>query len=148
MSIIQHRDVLFANIFVYDAQGNPVWYVMPSGSWNSAHTAYTGNLYLPKGSPYYAYDVSKFDVGASVGSATLTFADANNATFAYTISGIPGQKTISRIPFGPHDAPADTSLADLWWAGIAQNGWGIALQQQFASLFGLWFTYDAAGKAT
>jgi len=148
MSIIQHRDVLFANVFVYDAQGNPVWYVMPSGSWNAAHTAYTGNLYLPKGSPFYAYDVSRFDIGASVGNATLTFANPNEATFAYTINGITAQKNISRLAFGPVDAPLDQSFADLWWAGTAQNGWGIALLQQYSSLFALWFTYGADGKAT
>jgi hypothetical protein len=148
MSIIQHRDVLFANVFVYDAQGNPVWYVLPSGTWNAAHTAYTGNLYLPKGSPFYAYDVSKFDIGASVGAATLTFANPNEATFAYTINGITAQKNISRLAFGPVDAPLDQSFADLWWAGTAQNGWGIALLQQYSSLFALWFTYDADGKAT
>ena len=38
---------------------------MPSGSWNETHTTYEGALYLPKASAYYAYDASKFDIGAS-----------------------------------------------------------------------------------
>jgi hypothetical protein len=148
MSIVQHRDVLFANIFVYDAQGNPTWYVMPSGSWDSTHKVYTGNLYLPKGAPFYAYDASKFDVGASVGTASLTFADPNSARFAYTIDGVSGAKNISRIPFGPHDIPSVNPVGDLWWAGPAQNGWGVALLQHDATLFALWFTYDANGRPT
>jgi hypothetical protein len=148
MSIVQHRDVLFANVFAYDSQGAPTWYVMPSGSWNDAHTSYSGNLYLPKGSPFYAYDAAKFDIGAPVGTATFTFADVNSASFDYTVNGITGHKNITRLHFGPQDAPTDKPLGDLWWAGSQQNGWGIALMQQYSSLFGLWFTYDADGKPT
>ena len=148
MSIVQHRDVLFANIFAYDAQGVPTWYVMPSGSWNADRTIYTGNVYLPKGSPFFAYDGTRFDIGAAVGTMRLTFANANEATFDYTIDGMTGHKNLQRVLFGPPDAPTDKPLADLWWAGSAQNGWGIALLQQYSTLFALWFTYDANGKAT
>ena len=148
MSIVQHRDVLFANVFVYDAQGKPVWYVMPSGSWNAAKTTYTGSLYLPKGSPFYAYDVSRFDVGPAVGTASLAFSGANEATFDYTIGGLTGRKTMSRIAFGPRDSWSGQPFSDLWWGGIAQNGWGVALLQQYGTIFGLWYTYDASGAAT
>lgn len=148
LSIVQHADKLFANAFVYDAQGNPVWYVMPGGTWNPTHTAFTGALYLPKGSPFYAYDANRFDIGASVGTMTLTFSDANSAVFDYSIAGVSGHKTLTRIPFGVHSPPTDRPMADLWWAGPSQNGWGLAILQQHATLFGLWFTYDANGKAT
>ena len=148
LSLVQHRDILFGNVFVYDAAGAATWYVMPSGSWDATHTVYTGALYLPKGSPFFAYDASRFDIGASVGSMRLIFADANHAAFDYTINGVTGHKDIVHIPFGPTSPPTDVPYGDLWWAGVAQNGWGIALHQQFASLFGLWFTYDANGKAT
>ena len=148
LSLVQHRDILFGNLFVYDANGAATWYVMPSGSWDGTHTVYTGALYSPSGSPYFAYDVNRFNVGAPVGTARLAFSDANHASFEYTINATSGHKDITRIPFGPQAPPTDVPLGDLWWAGIGQNGWGIALQQQFSSLFGLWFTYDAAGKAT
>ncbi len=148
MSIVQHRDILFGNIFAYDSNGAATWYVMPSGTWDASHTVYTGGLYWPKGSPYFAYDVRGFDVGAAVGTARLTFSDANHAAFDLTINGIGMHKDLTRLGFGPQAPPTDTPLGDLWWAGIAQNGWGIALLQQFSSLFGLWFTYDAAGKPT
>jgi len=148
MTLVQHRDVLFGNMFVYDASGAPTWYVMPSGGWDSTHKVYTGDLYLPKSSPYFAYDVSRFDIGASVGTAKITFNSVNDATFEYTINGISARKNISRIPFGPVAPSTDKPLGDLWWAGLAQNGWGLVLSQQYATLFGLWFTYDANGKAT
>jgi hypothetical protein len=31
---------------------------------------------------------------------------------------------------------------------MAQNGWGLAVLQQYASLFAVWFTYDASGAPT
>lgn len=148
MSIVQHDDKLFANLFVYDASGAPTWYVMPSGAWDSGHTTYTGNMYLPKGSPFFAYDGTKFDIGASVGTARITFTDVNNASFDYTINGVTGHKSITRVPFGPTSPPLDKPLGDLWWAGSAQNGWGLAVLQQYSTLFALWFTYDANGKPT
>jgi len=148
MSLVQHRDVLFGNMFVYDSQGNATWYVMPSGSWDSTNTTYTGDLYQPKGAPFYQYDGAKFDIGASVGTAKITFTDVNNASFDYTISGVAGHKSITRVLFGPQNPPTDTPHGDLWWAGSAQNGWGIAVLQQYSTLFALWYTYDENGKPT
>ena len=148
MTLVQHRDVLFANFFVYDAQGNPTWYVMPAGSWDSAHKVYTGEIYQPQGSPFFAYDVSRFQGGASLGTVKLTFNGVNDAVLQYTINGVSASKNISRLGFGPAAPPTDKPYGDLWWAGISQNGWGLALLQQNATFFGLWYTYDANGKAT
>jgi hypothetical protein len=38
------------------------------------------------------------------------------------------------------------SYGDLWWGGEAQNGWGVAINQQYRTLFAVWYTYDANGK--
>src|SRR5690349_7300832 len=62
MSIVQHRDILFGVIYAYDDAGKPTWYVLPGGTWNDAKTAFTGALYLPTGTPYGAYDATKFNV--------------------------------------------------------------------------------------
>jgi hypothetical protein len=149
ISLIQHRDVLFVNLFAYDAQGAPTWYVMTSGTWNPEHTKYTGNVYSPKGSAFYAYDAGRFDIGAPIGTATFTFANPNQASFDYTISGVTGHKDITRLDFGPPaGSPTDRPLGDLWWAGSAQNGWGIAMLERGSTLFSLWFTYDESGKPT
>ena len=149
MSVVQHRDILFSVIYAYDAAGKPIWYVMPSGTWNEAKTAFTGALYLPTGTPYSAYDASKLVVNDPVGTATLTFTSANKAVLDYSINGAGGRKTISRQPFGPVESGAPLKgLGDMWWGGAQQNGWGIAVLQQYKSLFGVWFTYDAAGAPT
>jgi hypothetical protein len=149
MSVVQHRDLLFSVVYAYDDAGKPVWYVMPAGKWNEAKTAFTGALYLPTGTPYSAYDASKLVVNAPVGSATLTFNGASRAVFEYTIAGISGRKTLARQPFGPAESGAPLKgLGDMWWGGAQQNGWGIAVLQQYKSLFAVWFTYDAQGKPT
>jgi hypothetical protein len=36
----------------------------------------------------------------------------------------------------------------MWWGGLTQNGWGIAVLQQYRALFAVWFTYDANGAPT
>jgi len=36
----------------------------------------------------------------------------------------------------------------LWWGGSSQDGWGITINQQYRTLFALWYTYDSAGSAT
>ena len=148
VSVVQHGDMLFAVVYAYDAAGAPTWYVVPGGAWNASHTAFTGAVYAPLGSPFYAYDASRFAVGSSVGSATFTFADANNASLDYTIAGVTGHKALSRQLFGPQDVTAPAGVGDMWWGGAGQNGWGLAVLQQYRTLFMVWFTYDAAGVPT
>lgn len=148
MSIVQHRDELFAIIYAYDENEQPIWYVVPSGTWNEAHTAFSGTAYIPKGSSFKGYDGSKFDIGAPVGNVTIAFNNlANFASLDYTINGVSGRKQITRIPFGEGGA-AQPNVGDLWWGGVLQNGWGLAVLQQGRTLFSLWFTYDDFGKAT
>jgi len=148
ISVIQHGDKLFANVFVYDAQGNPVWYVMPSGTWNGAGNEFTGALYLPTGSPFFAYDASRLNMGPSVGTMRLSFSDPNHAVFDYTINGVSGRKVLTRVPYAPQATSVGRAVGDLWWAGVSQNGWGLAILQKHTTLFALWFTYDENGKAT
>jgi hypothetical protein len=133
-------------MFIYDDAGKPIWVVMPGGDWNATNTVITGALYIPTGAYFANYDPSHFAVGSSAGSATISFADANNATLTYTINGKSGTKTITRQPFGPADQTPTASYGDLWWGGKAQDGWGIAINQQYRTLFSIWYTYDASGN--
>jgi hypothetical protein len=148
LSVVQHRDMLFAVIYVYDAQGKATWYVMSGGAWNDARNAFTGALYAPTGAPYSAYDAKHLVIGASVGTATLTIADGDHITLDYAIGGASGRKNISRQLFGPATSAAGASYADMWWGGAAQNGWGIAVLQQYRTIFAVWFTYDESGAPT
>ena len=146
MSIAQHGSILFSAMFIYDDAGKPIWVVMPGGSWNASNTAFSGALYQPTSAWFGNYDTSRFNVGAAVGNATLTFSSPSSATLTYTINGKSGTKTITRQPFGPADQTPTAAYGDLWWGGLSQNGWGIAINQQYRTLFSIWYTYDPNGK--
>jgi hypothetical protein len=148
VSVVQHGDTLFSVIYAYDAAGKPIWYVMPGGAWNASRTSYSGPVYTPRGAPYSTYDTSQFVAGAPVGNVTLSFLDANTMSLDYTIDGTTGRKDIVRQEFGPADATVAGNVGDMWWGGLAQNGWGIAVLQQYRTLFSVWFTYDASGAPT
>lgn len=146
LSISQQGSTLFTVMYIYDAAGKPQWVVMPGGAWNAAGTAYSGALYIPSGSSFASYDASRFTAGASVGSASLEFGGTGAATLRYTINGVSGSKPIVRQAFG--DGAAIGNYTDLWWGGLAQNGWGISVTQQGSTVFAVWYTYDAQGRPT
>jgi hypothetical protein len=148
MSLVQHDDRLFGVIYAYDEAGRPTWWVLPGGTWNASRTAFTGALYTPRGSPFHSYDTSRFAVGPPIGNATLTFEGTSRATLEYSIGSVSGRKTVVRQAFGPVDITAPEGVGDMWWGGPGQNGWGIAVLQQYRTLFMVWFTYDAAGLPT
>ena len=148
VSVVQHRDTLFCVIYAYDAAGKPTWYVMPGGSWNAARTAYSGPIYHTHGTPWGAYDASRFVVGTPVGDASLDVTDPASVRLSYRLGDASATKVLSRQAFGPIDRAVRPDAGDMWWGGTAQNGWGIAVLQQYGSLFSVWFTYDASGAPT
>ena len=146
MSISQQGSVLFAVLYIYDSEGKARWVVMPGGAWNSAYSTFSGPLYTPTGSHFAAYDASRFQAGAAVGQAAIEFTASNAAVLRYTIGGVTGTKAITRQAFGA--GAAFGNVSDLWWGGQAQNGWGLSLTQQGATVFGVWYTYDTEGRPT
>ncbi len=152
MSIVQHGNTQFNVLYVYDTAGKPIWVVMPGGSWNTAFTEYSGAVYQPTSAPYYASASLPFTVGKPVGNVALTFSSLQTAVLRYTINGISGTKNIQRQSFG--GARTDEAVrgrlpvGDLWWGGVAENGWGINIAQQGTTLFGVWYTYDNLGNTT
>ena len=148
ISIVQHGNVLFVIVFAYDAQGNPTWYVMPGGSWNAARDTYTGNLYSPRGRPLSEHVAANLVVGAPVGSLALRFNDTMTARAVMTFGNTEVIKFIKRQFFGVRDASVTGRYGDIWWAGPARSGWGFVLQQQYASMFALLFTYGTDGRPT
>jgi hypothetical protein len=48
---------------------------------------------------------------------------------------------------GPGVTPV-TPIADLWWAGASESGWGLNIASQGDKLFTAAFIYDAAGRPT
>ena len=146
LALVRHGDTVVGTLYIYDQEGNPMWLVMPGGAWDASSTIYSGALYKTNGSPFYAYDAARFAAGRT-GTLKVTFQDEDHVRIDYTIGGTSGFKLFERQVFD--DRPAyQPDRSDLWWAGAAQNGWGITIVQQGATLFLVWYTYDAAGIPT
>ncbi|HEY7944144.1 MAG TPA: hypothetical protein VIH15_06565 [Casimicrobiaceae bacterium] len=151
-------DLIFASWFTYDLAGKGTWLVMTASK--TAANTYTGTLFQGTGP---AFDAVPFPPlgspgGATVsgltGTGTITFSDANNGSFAYTVNGIAQSKVITRQLLGPGTAPVctfgaqpnlalATNYTDLWWAAPAgsEAGWGINLTHQGDLIFATWFTF-------
>ena len=99
LNLIQHPSrIIFGVWYTYAADGKRTWFVMPGGTWTSSNT-YSGPLYATAGpSMAHSFDATKVRI-SPVGSATLTFSDASNGTFAFTVNGVSGTKHITRQPF-------------------------------------------------
>ncbi len=147
-------DIIFATWFTYDATGKGWWLVMTAPK--SAPNTYTGTFYQTHGPAFSAVPFNPGQVtSTAVGSGTLTFSDANNGTFSYTVNGITQAKSITRQVFGPlptcataaGNAAATSNYQGLWWAAPAgvESGWGINFAHEGDTIFATWFTYDVDG---
>jgi len=78
-------DVIFATWFTYDASGNPWWLIAELHK--STTGVYSGTVSTATGPPYFALPFNPaLVVETVVGTATVTFSDGNNASFAYAIN--------------------------------------------------------------
>jgi hypothetical protein len=78
-------DTIFATWFTYDLDGTPMWLVVTAPK--TGPGVYSGDLYRTAGARFDAFNPASV-VPTKVGTATFTFTDGNNATFAYTVSGV------------------------------------------------------------
>jgi serine protease len=157
INFAHQADQVFATWYTYDASGRPWWLSMLATRTSPGVDAFSGTVYQTTGP---SFDTEPFPwttaPAAAVGSGTLTFADANDGMFAYTVNGVAQAKPIARFDLGTGPQPACTYSAstpdfaaatnyqDLWWsAGGTEPGWGINFAHQGASLFATWYTYGA-----
>jgi hypothetical protein len=96
INITHQGDTLFVTWFTYDANGRGMWLVMSNGA-KSGPGTYSGALYRTTGPAFTAspWDGSKVGVN-QVGTGTLSFPDADNGTFTYTVNGVTQTKPIVR----------------------------------------------------
>jgi hypothetical protein len=155
MSVVKHGDRLFNAIFAYDADGSPTWFVQPEGTWlvGPGGVTFRGALYSPRGAPWFDYDTARFRPGNAVGLAGVGFLlDTGEGYVDASIARDNGVAQVSkrvRVQDFTGDRPSPLQgVGDMWWGGPQQNGWGVAILEQFGGLFAVWFTYDADGKPT
>jgi hypothetical protein len=100
VSIEHQGDILFCVWYTYGADGNGVWLVMSHGM-KTGDGTYSGALYRTTGPAFDATPWNPASVGITpVGSATLSFSDANNGLFTYTYNSVTQSKAITRQYFG------------------------------------------------
>ncbi len=147
-------DVIFATWFTYDAAGRAWWLSMTAIQ--TGDNVFSGTIYETRGP---AFNAVPFDPKAvsyhAVGAGTLTFGDADNGAFAYTVNGIAQTKAITRTVFGnlpvctfgaQPDLSTATNYQDIWWAAAgSESGWGIHFTHQDDVVFATWYTYDFDG---
>lgn len=99
LSIVQHgNNKLFAVWFTYDADGSPLWLVMPGGEWKSV-SDYEGPLYRGTG-PAYTKSFDEKQVNLQpVGTASLRFAASGAGTWTATVNGVTQTKNIQRFAY-------------------------------------------------
>jgi hypothetical protein len=96
VNLAHQGDILFATWFTYGPDGRGRWISMSDGRLTGPQT-YSGALYRTTGTAYTATAWNQSLVTVSqVGSATFSFADANNGTFVYTLDGVSQSKPITR----------------------------------------------------
>ncbi len=99
VNLTHQGDILFATWFTYQAGGKGQWLVMSNGT-KTAPGVYTGGLQRTTGPAFSAVPFNPNSVTrTTVGSATFTFSDVNNATFAYTVDGVSQSKRITRYVY-------------------------------------------------
>jgi alpha-tubulin suppressor-like RCC1 family protein len=98
LALTQQYGMIFATIYTYDANGNPIWYVASSCPLSGAGCS--GDLYQVNGgsAPAVAWNGANKLV-TKVGSASFTFSDGSNGTMTYTVNGVAGSRAITRQLF-------------------------------------------------
>jgi hypothetical protein len=102
-------DTIFATWFTYGGDGMPQWLSATAPRIGQGNV-YSGTLIRTAGPAFGAVPFDPARVTRTVaGTLTLTFANGNAATFAYTLDGVSRTKAITRYLFAP---PAGTRCGE------------------------------------
>lgn len=111
-NFVQQYDVIFVTMFVYDAAGNPTWYVASDCAVSGSGCS--GALYKTAAGQPPTTTWNGPITSAAVGTVTLSFFDLNSGSMNYAINGVNGSKAITRQVWrtGPSANPAPTAPLD------------------------------------
>jgi hypothetical protein len=111
INLTHQGNIIFATWFTFDHDHTPLWMVVQATQ--SAPGVYSGpQVYRLSGPafnavPFPAIGSPGGPVGVVVGSAMLSFANGNVATFSYTVDGETQSKTITREVFASPGTTCD-----------------------------------------
>jgi serine protease len=98
INLTEQSSIIFATWFTYGLDGTAMWLSMTATS--TGPHSYGGQIYRTSGPHFDAVPFRPSQVSAAVvGSGSLTFADGNTGTFAYTVNGVSQSKAITRQVF-------------------------------------------------
>ena len=125
LTLAQHGNNVFGVWFTYDANGQPLFVVMPGVTFSGADS-FSGPLYTTRG-PYYggAFDPTRVTV-TSAGNATIdvqTILGRKRLRFRPVVFGSAVDKQVERQPFGNSPEPPPTTNHTLT-VGFGGNGTG------------------------
>lgn len=109
VNIIQQSNIAFATFFVYDASGQPHWYVASEMIGSAAPpdrpNVFVGELYETTGPAFSAATFNASTVTRrAVGHATFQIFPPNNGTLDYTVDGVAVSKRLTRQTWAANDA--------------------------------------------
>jgi hypothetical protein len=96
-TLVFFNDTATTEIYTYDANGNPIWYVASNCAITG--TSCTGDLYEVTGGQAITDPWQGINPAVNVGTVTVTFSDDDNGTMTFTINGVSGSKSITRQVF-------------------------------------------------
>ena len=146
MSITQHDNKNFVVVYSYDQAGQPTWYSMSS----CPLTGYscTGDIFRVSGGTPATQQWNGTALAlTSIGTGTLTFADADNASYSFALDGVASAKAITRRTFATGATAPSVDWTDLW-TSPNEPGWGVTLTQQYGVIFAAMHSYDWIGQPT
>ena len=105
IQFVQRGSTIFATMFVYDAAGNPTFYVATmEGTKANGVLTFTGTLYTTHGSWFgtVPYNSAAFG-GSPVGMMTWVKAGGEPGTLTYSVNGVNVTKSLTRQPIRNDD---------------------------------------------
>jgi hypothetical protein len=99
VNITHQGDILFATWFTYGAGGKGQWLSMSNGV-RTGDGTYSGALHRTTGPAFHTAAWNPGQVTrTAVGTATFTFVDSENGTFAYVLDGVSRSQPITRMVY-------------------------------------------------
>lgn len=92
---------LFATWYTYDTDREATYMLAPTT--RQSGNTFTGTVFdFPNGTPYPQINgtIASGGAASSVGTATLSFSNGENATFSYTVNGVSQSKALQRLVVG------------------------------------------------
>jgi len=144
-------NLIFATWYTYDTTGKAWWLTMLATQQGTSQS-FTGNILASQG---VGLNAANGATPTQVGTGSVTFSDASNGSFTYTLNGFGTQsKAVTKFKFGTvptctySASPNFTSAGnyqDLWWVP-SEPGWGMNVTQQGSQIYVTWYSFDVDGS--